>query len=86
MRTLSFDDACGIKRQHHCLTNDGTKPSDLHLVSGYRCIPVCVSDCIPDLRRSLRTNWRASEDCARAASIEGVISAAFYSFLQDPRH
>jgi hypothetical protein len=24
MRPLPFDDACGIKRQHHCLTIDGT--------------------------------------------------------------
>ena len=35
MHPLPFDDACGIKRQHHYLTNDGSKPSDLHLVPGF---------------------------------------------------
>jgi hypothetical protein len=40
----------------------------------------------PRSSKIVSANWRASEDCARAASIEGVISAAFYSSLQDPRH
>ena len=45
-----------------------TRRHNIDFTSQDRCIPVCI----PDLRRRFRTHWRASEDCARAASIDGV--------------